>query len=76
MDQFDRVQPGTPWYFWFEEKGYGGVREQVVRRVVRDGSGGLWVSHDGRGVSLDAKLAETCLGPVEPFRGGGPSDCR
>jgi ligand-binding sensor domain-containing protein len=65
MDPFDAVQPGRPGYFWFDETAYGGGA-QVVRRVVRDGSGGLWVADDdGRGVAMTAAMAATCLGPVK-----------
>lgn len=45
---FSRVRPGFPWWWWFSVDG----RHEVFR-VVRDGSGGLWVNDNGTGCRLD-----------------------
>lgn len=60
------MQPGQPGYYWFEEPCAGTV-VRVVRRVVRDGSGGLWTDDAGHGVPVTGALAATCLGPVAPY---------
>lgn len=55
---FNRVMPGNPWWYWFDRDG-----RRVVREVVRDGSGGLWVDEHGVSRPL-VDLADWCLGPV------------
>jgi hypothetical protein len=45
---FSRVQPGFPWWWWFTVDG-----RKEVYRVVRDGSGTLWVNDNGIGCKLD-----------------------
>lgn len=60
-DPFFRVQPGKPWWWWFGMND-GGGRE--VFRIVRDGSGGLWVSDNGYG----CKLSEFRGIPLEPVK--------
>lgn len=68
---FEGVQPGVEGYFWFEEDGADGAEKRVVRRVVRDGSGGLWTDEGGHGVRVTQGLAARCLGPVAPPQGPG-----
>lgn len=59
---FSRVKPGKPWWYWFDNE-----NEEIVLRVVRDGSGGLWVHFKGHGVSLkEFEEHSPCLGPVAP----------
>lgn len=64
---FEGVQPGVEGYFWFEEDCADGAEKRVVRRVVRDGSGGLWTDEGGHGVRVTQGLAARCLGPVAPY---------
>jgi hypothetical protein len=68
---FEGVQPGVEGYFWFEEDCADGAEKRVVRRVVRDGSGGLWTDEGGHGVRVTQGLAARCLGPVAPPQGPG-----
>jgi hypothetical protein len=58
-DPFFRVQPGKCWWWWFL---IDGARE--VFRVVRDGSGELWVSTYSGG----CKLSEFRGTPLEPVK--------
>lgn len=59
---FSKVKPGNPWWYWFDNE-----NEEIVLRVVRDGSGGLWVHFKGHGVSLkEFEEHSPCLGPVAP----------
>jgi len=59
---FDRVTRGHPWYYWFKQG-----KEITVNRVVRDHSGGLWVSQYGHSTQMRIwLLGHMCLGPVEP----------
>ena len=44
----------------------GDSENHVVRRVVRDGSGGLWTEVNGHGMAMTTRLAAACLGPVVP----------
>jgi hypothetical protein len=57
---FANVTCGKPWWYWFDGQGYA-----EIFRVIRDGSGGLWVEVLGHGVSLDEfEKTNPCLGPV------------
>lgn len=59
---FDFVVAGKPWWFWFKKD-----KEYTVHKVVRDGSGGLWVEHNGYSAGMYDWLTDhKCLGPVEP----------
>jgi hypothetical protein len=60
---FSKVKPGNPWWYWFDDSSI----EEVVLKVVRDGSGGLWVDFKGHGVPLkEFEEHSPCLGPVAP----------
>jgi hypothetical protein len=65
--RFAAVQPGAPGYYWFAEDCADGTEVPVVRRVVRDGSEGLWTDDGGHGVPLTSGLMAACLGPVAPY---------
>ena len=64
MVQFDAVQPGRPWWWWFERPSVTGEAERAVHRVVRDGAGTLWVDHPHGGVQVQAFAGWVPLGPV------------
>lgn len=59
VKMFDRIQPGSPWWWWFSFSG-----RLEVYRVVRDGSGGLWVNDGGE----VCKLSEFKGVPIEAVK--------
>jgi len=67
LEKFAGVQPGAPGWFWFAEDRADGTEDLVVRRVVRDGSGGLWTDDRGHGVRVTTGMAAACEGPVAPY---------
>lgn len=56
---YNRVKPGAPWWWWFSIDG-----QHEVYRIVRDGSGGLWVNDNGEGCALEEFRGK----PIEPVR--------
>ena len=63
-DPFHIVQPGHCWWWWFEL-----IDMKEVFRIVRDGSGGLWVSDDGHGnVCKLSEFRGKPLGPVKAYK--------
>lgn len=59
---FDKVTYGHPWYYWFRQG-----NDTRVFRVVRDHTGGLWVSQFGYSTKMRTwLLGHECLGPVQP----------
>jgi hypothetical protein len=65
-DAFDRVQPGKPWWWWFDLEG-----DREVLKVVRDGSGVLWVHGPYRSIKLEEYTAHP-LWPVHGERCDAP----
>lgn len=65
-DAFERVQPGKPWWWWFELEG-----DREVLKVVRDGSGVLWVHGPYRSIKLEEYTAHP-LWPVQGERCDAP----
>ena len=57
---FEIVTPERPWYYWFKEND-----REVVRTVIRDGSGQLWVWADSSPRHLD-DYPHKALDMVEP----------
>jgi len=74
--RFSAVQPGRPAWYWFQF--HPGLFEQEPQpeacRVVRDGSGGLWVDVAGQAERLVEGHALACLGPVAPYVKGAQRD--
>jgi hypothetical protein len=62
--QFDEVQPGRPWWWWFERAGMTTGPERAVYQVVRDGSKNIWVSHPHGGVKVQEFAGWVPIGPV------------
>lgn len=59
---FEEVTYGNPWYYWFRQG-----NDTRVFRVVRDHTGGLWVSQCGYSTRMNVwLLGHKCLGPVKP----------
>lgn len=59
---FDEVTYGNPWYYWFKQG-----TSMTVNRVVRDHTGGLWVSQCGYSTKMSTwLLGHKYLGPVNP----------
>lgn len=59
---FDKVTYGNPWYYWFRQG-----KDLTVNRVIRDHTGGLWVSLCGYSIKMSTwLLGHKCLGAVKP----------
>jgi hypothetical protein len=71
--RFAAVQSGAPGYYWFAEDRADGTEALVVRRVVRDGSEGLWTDDGWHGVPLTSGVMAACLGPVAPYAKAAPA---
>lgn len=67
---FDGVRPGRLGYFWFQFHPPLNAEDPQpeVCRVVRDGSGGLWIDVDGQAEALREGHLCACLGPVVPYK--------
>ncbi len=64
LPQFDAVQPGRPWWWWFTRPSVTGEAERAVYPVVRDGSQNIWVCHPHGGVKVQEFAGWVPLGPV------------
>lgn len=62
--QFESVQPGRPWWWWFTRPSVTGEADRAVYPVVRDGSKNLWVCHPHGSVKVQDFADWVPCGPV------------
>ena len=77
LEMFENVQPGRPGWFWFERIRIIPMECQnrvethyVVREVMRDDSGCLWLEEHKHALAMSREMAEQCKGPVAPYVSG------